>query len=299
MLQRRPVDDLAKTLALAYSLREERVTNTLNEENEASEPPTPSSAVSGKFRFSRDDNKPESPSTSGIGFRRVSTAASTQSTPPTNGTGMLWARGFFKNNNSSSPTINAAPKTPPPPEPTVEDTPSKFSPGAWGASLSAASRKLNKLRLSQGQISPEISPSSKAVVPLDDRHTPAALPAISSLVESTASISARVSTVVRDSFDRRNEILSKVGGWVANTREPESGQSSLTDWEDVGSPRGSTDSRANEDIRQLEGEMPKKEKEISPEEYIARIKKRREKRESKEGKERSSEFEDPLGVRAV
>jgi hypothetical protein len=303
LLQRRPVDGLAKTLALAYSLREERVTNALNEENETSEPPTPSSAISGKFKFSKEDIKSELSGT-GFGFRRVSTAAYTQSTPPTNETGMRWGRGLFGNNNSSNPIINTTPKTPPPPEPTVEDTPSKFSPGAWGASLSAASRKLNKLRISQGQTSPVISPSSpKTAVHLDDRHTPtptpSTLPAFSTFMESTASISARVSAAVRDSFDRRNEILSKVGGWVANTNELESGQSSLTDWEDVESPRRSTDSRANEDIKQLEGEIPKKEKEISPEEYIARIKKRLEKRESREGKGRSLEFGGPFGVGGV
>ena len=64
----------------------------------------------------------------------------------------------------------------------------------------------------------------------------------------------------------------------------------MTDWEDVGSHGGggggreSSESRVNEEIRRLEGEIgmgEKKEKEISPEEYIARIKRRREEREGK------------------
>ena len=231
------MEDLAKTLALAYSLREERLTNTLNEENEASEPPTPSSSITGRFKFGKDD----------VEVRNIGSNTSTQSVPTSNGTiTSRWGRGFFKA-NSSNPQVNITPKTPPPPEPTSDENPSKFSPGAWGASLSAATRKLNKLRITPG--SPDTSPSSsKSAVHLDDRQ---------SVKEST--ISARVTSVVRDSFDRRNEIISKVGGWVANNPQPESGRSSITDWEEVSALESSA---ANEEIKRLEGEMRKKEKKI-------------------------------------
>ena len=188
----------------------------------------------------------------------------------------------------------------------MEEQPAKFSPGAWGASLSAASRKLNKLRLTP-TISPDTSPSSsKSAVHLDDRPVVTGPNAQTAIKESTSTISARVSGLMRDSFDRRNEIISKVGGWVANY-DSESGRSSMTDWEDVGSQgRESSESRANEEIRRLEGEIGgtgKKEKELSPEEYIARIKRRREEREGKSrgkeeraGKVSEGEGSDPLGV---
>lgn len=96
---------------------------------------------------------------------------------------------------------------------------------------------------------------------------------------------------------------------MANSHDSESGRSSLTDWEDVGpsSPaegggarRESSESRANEEMRRLEGEMGGKkvggrEKEISPEEYIARIKRRREEREGKRDVS-AGNSEDPLGA---
>jgi hypothetical protein len=283
------VDDLAKTLAMAYSLREERVTSSLTEENDASEPPTPSSPITGRFKFGKDE--PEA--------RRAGSVTSAQSIPQQSNGTTRWGIGFFKN-NSSNPQINTVPKTPPPPEPQSEDPPSKFSPGAWGASLSAASRKFNKLRLTPG--SPDTSPSqSKSAVHLDDRltstTTTVTVPPFLAIKESTSTISARVSAAVRDSFDRRNEIIQKVGGWVANES---SGRSSLTDWEEVQSPISPDGSRASEEIKRLEGEIRKKEKEISPEEYIARIKKRREERESREIKKmkggNGSNVDDPLGV---
>jgi hypothetical protein len=282
------VDDLAKTLAMAYTLREERVTSTLIGEIEGSEPSTPSSAITGRFKFGKDE--PE--------VRKTGITKSIQSVPPSNGTiTSRWARGFFKN-NSSNPQINTAPKTPPLQDSVSEDSnsPSKFSPGAWGASLSAASRKLNKLRLSPG--SPDASPSqSKTSVHLEDRST---VPPFLSIKESTSTITAKVSAVVRDSFDRRNEIISKVGDWVANES---SGRSSLTDWEEVQTPNNADESRANEEIKRLEGELKKKVKpEVSPEEYIARIKKRREERESMDGnrlKGGGSIVEDPLGAGEV
>jgi hypothetical protein len=97
--------------------------------------------------------------------------------------------------------------------------------------------------------------------------------------------------------------MSKVGGWVANTREGDSGRSSLTDWEDIGSSRDSNESHANEEIKRLEGEVRRKGKEdISPEEYIARIKKRREEREEHEVKSSlnvEQNVDDPLGVGAL
>lgn len=273
LLQRRPVEDLAKTLALAYSIREERVTNTLNEENESSAPPTPSSSITGRFKFGRDE----------VEVRKIGSNTSMQPAPAPNGTiTSRWGRGFFKS-NSSTPQVNIAPKTPPPPELTSEDNPSKFSPGSWGASLSAASRKFNKVRLTSG--SSDTSPtSSKSAVHLDDRQ---------SVKDST--ISARVTAVVRDSFDRRNEIISKVGGWVANTPQPESGRNSITDWEEVSIPETSA---ANDEIKRLEGEIGKNEKKsVSPEEYIAKIKRRREERESREIQVTgSSGIDDPLGV---
>jgi hypothetical protein len=283
LLQRRPVDDLAKTLAMAYSLREERVTSSLTEENDASEPQILSGSITGRFQFGKDE----------LEVRRTGGVSSLQSVPPQSNGATRWGRGFFKN-NSSNPQVNTAPKTPPPPEPKSEDPPSKFSPGAWGASLSAASRNFNKLRFTPG--SPDTSPSqSKSAVHLDDR--PTTVPPFSTIKESTSTISARVSAAVRDSFDRRNEIIQKVGGWVANES---SGRSSLTDWEEVQSPISPDGSRASEEIKRLEGEIRKKEKEISPEEYIARIKKRREERESREIKKMKggsgSNVDDPLGV---
>lgn len=304
LLQRRPVEDLAKTLALAYSLREERVTNALNEENETSEPPTPSSAISSRFKFGKEEEKIEA--TGGLlGIRHVERTPSTQSVPTTNGS--RWGRGFFKNNSNTQVNV-IPPKTPPPVE--IAEilsrgaTPSKFSPGAWGASLSAASRKLNKLRLTPGS-SPDTSPSqSKTAVHLNDRPTPVAvpdassatIPALAAIKGSTSVISARI----RESFERRNELMSKVGGWVANTHESDSPRSSLTDWEDIGSARDRSESRANEEIKRLEGEVRRKEKEdISPEEYIARIKRRREERGENEVRSSlSSEknIDDPLGV---
>jgi len=294
------------TLAMAYNLREERVTSLLNEENE-SLPPTPSTSSNSRFKFGKDDE-----STS-AGVSRVTSIASAQSVPATtttNGVTSRWGRNFFQK-SSGSPQLPASPKTPPPPLPEqTEDQPAKFSPGAWGASLSAASRKLNKLRLTP-TISPDTSPSSsKSAVHLDDRFTGTQPPnnaptTLSALKESTSTISARVGAVVRDSFDRRNEIISKVGGWVANSHDSESGRSSLTDWEDVGTTssqggggRESMESRANEEIRRLEGEMGGKKggkEEISPEEYIARIKRRREEREGKK-EVQAGNAEDPLGA---
>ena len=276
--------------------------NTLNLENE-SEPPTPSSSTRARFKFGRDDDI-----TSSGGVSRVPSIGSTSSQAPiTNGVTSRWGRNFFLKNTSSS-NIVSVPKTPPlnPLDQTTEDQPTKFSPGAWGASLSAASRKLNKLRLAPS-ISPDTSPSqSKTAVHLDDRPTTATL---SALKESTSTIAARLSAAVKDSFDRRNEIISKVGGWVANSHDPESGRSSM-DWEDVGGDgcgRQSSESRANEEIKRLEGEIGAvrgkakanvKEKEVSPEEYIARIKKRREEREGKRESKSKEGLEDldPLGA---
>ena len=296
LLQRRPVEDLAMTLALAYSLREERVTNSLNQENE-SEPPTPSSSSLNRFKIGKD----EDPSCTGPS--RVTGIASTNSVPTVNGATSRWGRSFFQK-NSSSPQLSSIPKTPPQQPldyPSADEQPVKFSPGAWGASLSAASRKLNKLRLTP-TISPDTSPSqSKSAVQLDNRST-----TLSAIKESTSTISARLSAAVKDSFDRRNEIISKVGGWVANAHDPESG-SSITDWEDLGSQgRESSESRVNEEIKRLEGEMGGErkgnEKEVSPEEYIARIKRRRMERDGKRESnvEEKSKVDgvtgDPLGV---
>lgn len=314
LLQRRPVEDLAKTLAMAYSLREERVTSTLNEEN-GSEPPTPSSStanLAGRFKFGKEDD-------SVVLGRRATPPAPTPATA--NGTSR-WGRGFFKSNSSSQVNLNvAAPKTPPPQEPEAEtkggsgvgggDVPSKFSPGAWGASLSAASRTLNKLRLTPGT-SPDTSPSSsKSAVALDDRQTVPAPSVASSGTTNPSPLAAvikstsRVSATLRDSFERRNDILQKVGGWVANTHD-QSPRSS-TDWEEIDAPRESTDFRSAEEIQRLESEI-KKKAEISPEEYIARIKKRREDREGRQSKDikdlgdvggMTRDQGDPLGVESV
>jgi hypothetical protein len=250
------VDDLAKTLALAYTLREDRVTQILNHENESSEQPTP---VTGLFKFGKDEEK-EGP----FAFRRTTpTNPSTQSS--TNNT--RWGLSFFKNN--SSPQIDL-PKTPPPKPLEFNDPPSKFSPGAWGASLSAATKKLNKLRITP---SPELTPSKSLA--LSDRQT---------------SISARVSAagaLVRESFERRTEIIQKVGGWVAND--------SVRNSTDYDESREYSDFRADDEIRKLEGEIRRKEKEeVTPEEYIARIKRRRDEREGKDIKGHVGD--DPLGV---
>ena len=119
----------------------------------------------------------------------------------------------------------------------------------------------------------------------------------------TSTITARVSATFRDSFDRRNEIIQKVGGWVANTHE--SSPRSSTDWEEIDVPKGGdgTESRAAEEIKRLESEVRKNKEEITPEEYIARIKKRREDRVSKDikgieggGGKTSLGEGDPLGV---
>lgn len=296
LLQRRPVEDLAQALSLAYSLREERVTTTLNEENEYSQPPTPStqSQSNGPFKFGKEE---ESASPSTFSFRRVGSGTSTQSAPASNAP--RWGITFFSKNNSST-QVNTVPKTPPPE--VFEEQQPKFSPGSWGASLSAATRKFNKLRMTPS--SPD-SPSSKGGVNLEDRAaTPtenrSASPSastLSTIKESTSKVSAKVSAAVRDSFERRNEIISKVGGWVANTHDTGSARSSITDWEDVSSPTDSVD-RANEEIKKLEGEIHRKEKEITPEEYIARIKKRREERGGpKEIKaSHNTDIDDPLGA---
>jgi hypothetical protein len=314
------VEDLAKTLAMAYTLREERVTQALNEECQ-SEPPTPSSSslnLSTRFKFGKD----EDPAVLG---RRITPPA--PSPAAANGTSR-WTRGFFKNNSSSQVNLNVTPKTPPPQETAGENTggnagggadvPSKFSPGAWGASLSAASRKLNKLRLTPGTSSESSPSSSKTAVALDDRQqtptTSAAgtAPATGTISPSplaavikggTSTITSRMGAI-RDSFERRNEIIQKVGGWVANTHES---PRSSTDWEEVDVPntKEGSDSRAAEEIKRLESELRKKE-ELTPEEYIARIKKRR---EDKKGRE-SKDFQevkggglvgggDPLGVEGV
>lgn len=294
LLQRRPVEDLAKTLALAYALREERVTDALNEANAPSEPSTPSNVIIGAFKFGKDDEKSEAKTP--FAFRRVGSISSTTSAPSTDDTSPRW--GWFKNNSSSQPNL-APPKTPPDNPITEDDPPTKFSPGSWGASLSVATRKLNKFRISStGPASPESPSSSKSAVHLDDR-----LPenqqnqTLTSIKGSTSNLSARVSAAVRDSFERRNEILQKVGGWVSNTHDPETRVSE--DWEVV-SPHESGESRANEEIKRLEGELGRRKKsEISPEEYIARIKKRREARESRETKPPSSMVDDPLGVDEV
>jgi hypothetical protein len=244
------VDDLAKTLALAYTLRQDRITQTLNQENESSEPLTP---VTSLFKFGKDDEK-ENP----VEFRRTTINPSTQSS--TNGT--RWSRSFFKNNTSTQIDI---PKTPPQIE--FADPPSKFSPGAWGASLSAATKKLNKLRITP---SPELTPSKSLL--LTDRQT---------------SISGRVSAagaLVRESFERRTEIIQKVGEWVAN----DSGRNSTDEVSEY-------DSRADDEIRRLEGELRRRDKEeVTPEEYIARIKRRRDEREGKDVKGHVGD--DPLGV---
>lgn len=237
LLQRRPVDDLAKTLALAYTLRQDRITKPLNQENESSDP------VTNLFKFGKD-NETENP----VEPRRTSTTT-------------RWTRPFFKNNTSTQIDI---PKTPPQIE--FADLPSKFSPGAWGASLSAATKKLNKLRITP---SPEVP--SKSLL-LSDRQT---------------SISARVSAagaLVRESFERRTEIIQKVGEWVAN----DSGRNSTDEGLEY-------DSRANDEIRRLEGELRRRDKEeVTPEEYIARIKRRRDEREGKDVK--GYVGDDPLGV---
>lgn len=308
------MDDLAKTLTMAYLLREERVTSTLNEEN-GSEPPTPSTSsanLAGRFKFGKEDD-------SVVLGRRATPPAP----PPAaiNGTSR-WGRGFFKSNSSSQVNLNApVPKTPPMQDSQVEiqsgggmgdgDGPSKFSPGAWGASLSAASRKLNKLRLTPG-ISPDTSPSSsKSAVALDDRGTTPSAPVTAAASTTTPSplaavikSTSRVSATLRDSFERRNDILQKVGGWVANTHEQSPRCS--TDWEEIDFPRESTDSRAAEEIKRLESEV-KKKAEISPEEYIARIKKRRGDKEGRESKDIKDLGDaggiagggDPLGVERV
>jgi len=134
---------------------------------------------------------------------------------------------------------------------------------------------------------------------LDDRPNP-----IATINRSTAVLGARVSAVVKDSFDRRNEIISKVGGWVANTHDLETGRgSSSSEWEEVDKPRGSNDSRANEEIKQLEGEIHRKGRtEISPEEYIARIKRRQVEREEAEKSNVHKDvkgMDDPLGVGGI
>ena len=294
LLQRRPVDDLARTLGLAYTLREERVTDSLNLANEYSEPPTPSSSITGSFKFGKDDEKLQQKSS--FGFRRGGSTTSTLSPPASvvNGTTSRW--GWFKNDSSSQVNLLAPPKTPP--EAVVEETPSKFSPGAWGASLSAASRKLNRLRItSAGPSSPDSPSSSKSAVHLDDRQPEEKQPnqTIIAIKGSTSTFSARVSAVVRDSFEHRTEIISKVGEWVANTKDPEANISN--EQEVVSSPRQSSDSRASEEIKKLEGEMGRRNKTgVSPEEYIARIKKRKEERASKEIKVTGSNVDDPLGV---
>ena len=263
--------------------------NLLNEQNESE----PSSAVSGAFKFGKDDEKLESPSGS-LSFRRSNTSNSTSPPLPTNSSSR-WGRGFFK--APSITQLNVVPKTPPP-----ESTPSpppKFSPGAWGASLSAASRKLNKLRLTPTS-SPDISPSqSKTAVSLEERLT-----ALTSINRATTAVGTKVSAAVRDSFERRNEIISKVGGWVANTNDPEAQRDDSSEWEEVDKPRGDRDSRANEEIKKLESEMFRKERvEITPEEYIARIKRRQLEREEAEknviNNHNVKGIEDPLGVGGV
>jgi hypothetical protein len=284
LLQRRPVEDLAKTLSLAYSLREERITNTMNEEHEQSD-----STIGGNFKFGKEEDKFD-PST-GI-FRRSNTSNSTSSVPSTNGT--RWGRSFFK--TSSNTQVNIIPKTPPlDPSPSP---PPKFSPGSWGVSLSAASRKLNKLRLSPSPTpDPDTSTSPlQNPVNLEERPNP-----ISSINLSTTALGQRVTAVVRDSLERRNEIISKVGGWVANTHDPET-RSSSSEWVEVDKP-SETESKANEEIKRLEGEINKREKvEITPEEYIARIKRRQVEREQAEKSVFNKDvkgIDDPLGVGGV
>jgi len=303
LLQRRPVNDLALTLAFAYSLREERVTNALNEQAESvSEPPTPSSMLTslpvlGKNDIAtttitaapadRDNDKRRTSSQNEVP-NDVSTKSRSQ--PSQNGVGLSrWGRTFFKTSAPNIPVQNHTedtPKTPPQlPADTINNTeestppPTRFSPGAWGASLSAASRKLNKFRLSSpGSPPSDTSPSSsKGAVHLDDRPT----------------IAGRVTAAVRDSFERRQEIMQKVGGWVANTSDPEACLPDTTDGEE---------SAAAVEIRRLEREVEgrKVSAGISPEEYIARIKRRQEEREAREGKGSSpgvaAGIDDPLGV---
>jgi Rab-GTPase-TBC domain len=225
LLQRRPVDDLALTLTLAYSLREERVTNSLNEENEIAEVLNASSPR--RFKFDAINDEIAYPPRNLLSLRRTSPALPTPSPPPSNGT--RWGTVFFKANSSHTSLPRQPPSTPPsPPSP----QPAKFSPGAWGAHLS---RKLTAVK-----VSPETSP--KSILALDDR----------------TSFSARAAAVVRGGIERRGEIIAKVGGWVANTHDGEG------DVEEEGRPR----------------------EEVSPEEYIARIKKRRERRDgSKRGED--------------
>lgn len=274
LLQRRPVDDLALTLALAYSLREERLTKTLNEQAE-SEPPTPSTSTT--FLFPTLLPTKSDPPTEEKVLKKVPSDVSTKSQHP-NGLSR-WGRTFFKTANSSVPNLplkeEDRPRTPPPPE--EGGPPARFSPGAWGASLSAASRKLNKLRISPGSPASDTSPSqSKDAVHLDDR----------------TGIS-RVTAVVRDSFERRGEIIQKVGGWVANTSDPEAQPVEEEE-----------ESAATAEIRRLEKEIGGERRALSPEEYIARIKRRREEREAKEAKEgkvqsASVGIDDPLGLGSV
>jgi hypothetical protein len=290
LLQRRPVDDLALTLALAYSLREERVINALNEQAQnLSEPPTPASHTfpSPHFLFGKTDSNPttEHKDKEKAPLKKTPSDVSPKSlVVQTNGPGLSrWGRTFFKTTNTSNPNLpeqNDIPKTPPPPVETTESPPlstTRFSPGAWGASLSAASRKLNKLRISSNsaQSEPSMSPSSRG-------HTPVAL-------DDRSGIAGKVTAVVRESFERRGEIIQKVGGWVANTNDPEA---SLLENE--------KESAAAAEIRRLEREVGRKGGSvgISPEEYIARIKRRQEEREAREGKGASLSvgIDDPLGV---
>ena len=299
LLQRRPVEDLAKTLALAYSLREERVANSLNEENESSE--LSKSTASGQFKFGKEDDHTEPSARRLLPFRRsgTSTSATSQSNPTSNGTTSRWAGVFFKSSSNSQLTVAAQTPpsephsvSPPPPPPPPQHSPAlKFSPGTWGASLSAASRKFTKLRIA----SPDSSPSSsKTAVHLDDRPS-----ALSNFNRSTSAFSARVGAAVRDSFERRNEIMSKVGEWVANAHDVESNQNDSTEQEDVAHSPGGYESRATEEIKRLEGEIrPREKAEVSPEEYIAQIKKRWEGRDEKEIVHdiNNNSIDDPLGV---
>jgi hypothetical protein len=277
LLQRRPVDDLALTLALAYSLREERLTKSLNDQAE-SNPPTPSTSTPLRSSFPT-----LLPTKSNEEKDKTSLKKVPSDTPTQQPNGLSrWGRTFFKTTNSSVPNLplkeDEGPRTPPPPPPPPEEggVPARFSPGAWGASLSAASRKLNKLRITPGSPASDTSPtSSKDAVHLDDRMG-----------------IARVTAVVRDSFERRGEIIHKVGGWVANTSDPEAHAEEGEEEEE---------SAATAEIRRLEKEVGGERKVLSPEEYIARIKRRRDEREAKEGKVLSSSvgIDDPLGVGRV
>jgi len=298
------VDDLALTLALAYSFREERITNALNEQAEiVSEPPTPSSTFTLHLAFGKNDtatntsteNKEKDKDKSSSQNKVPNDDVSTKSgfPPAQNGVGLSrWGRTFFKTTNPSVPNLPTQnnnediPNTPPQlPADTVVNTeeytppPTRFSPGAWGASLSAASRKLNKLRISSpGSPPSDTSPSSsKGAVHLDDRPT----------------IAGRMTAAVRDSFERRQEIIQKVGGWVANTSDLEACLPDTT---------GGGESAAAAEIRRLENEVGgrKVSEGISPEEYIARIKRRQEEREAREGNGKSPSLaagiDDPLGA---